>query len=82
MQTATFAMVVDHSLEVLSHVPVPYWQLSATFTAGDATWTVVGKEVANRTTLSVRSTKHTALEPNEKDEIEKTLASTKRIHGR
>ncbi|MGB2070827.1 MAG: DNA topoisomerase [Poseidonia sp.] len=38
VQTATLAMVVDHELEVLSHVPVPYWQLNATFTAGDARW--------------------------------------------
>ena len=42
VQTATLAMVVDHELEVLSHVPVPYWQLNATFHAGDATWTALG----------------------------------------
>ena len=39
VQTATLALVVDHELEVLSHIPVPYWQLNATFSAGDATWT-------------------------------------------
>ena len=31
VQTATLALVVDHELEVLSHIPVPYWQLNATF---------------------------------------------------
>ena len=39
VQTATLALVVDHELEVLSHIPVPYWQLNARFSAGDATWT-------------------------------------------
>ncbi|MDA0925991.1 MAG: DNA topoisomerase, partial [archaeon] len=39
VQTATLALIVDHELEVLSHVPLPYWQLQATFSADDAQWT-------------------------------------------
>ena len=39
VQTATLALVADHELEVLSHIPVPYWQLNATFGAGEANWT-------------------------------------------
>ena len=27
VQTATLAMIVSHELEVLSHIPLPYWQL-------------------------------------------------------
>lgn len=38
VQTPTLALVVDHELKILSHVPVPYWQLIATFNAGKATW--------------------------------------------
>ena len=38
LQTATLALVVEHELEILSHVPVPFWQLNATFSAGDARW--------------------------------------------
>ena len=38
VQTATLAMVVDHELEVLGHKPLPFWQLSANFKAGEATW--------------------------------------------
>jgi len=38
VQTATLAMIVDHELEVLSHIPMPFWQLNATFTSGDCTW--------------------------------------------
>ena len=48
VQTATLAMVVDHELEVLSHVPVPYWQLNATFTAGDAVGSVDGSAPATK----------------------------------
>ena len=38
VQTATLAMVVDHELEVLGHKPLPFWQLNADFTAGEARW--------------------------------------------
>ncbi|HTO54410.1 MAG TPA: DNA topoisomerase 3 [Myxococcota bacterium] len=36
VQTPTLAIVVDRELEVLAHVPRPYWQLNAKFGAGDA----------------------------------------------
>jgi DNA topoisomerase-3 len=36
VQTPTLAIVVDRELEVLAHVPRPYWQLQAKFLAGDA----------------------------------------------
>ncbi|HKC49436.1 MAG TPA: DNA topoisomerase, partial [Myxococcota bacterium] len=35
VQTPTLAIVVDRELEVLAHVPRPYWQLQAKFLAGD-----------------------------------------------
>ena len=38
VQTATLAMIVDHEIIILSHVPVPYWQLNASFKSGDCNW--------------------------------------------
>ena len=38
VQTATLAMIVDHELEVLSHIPVPFWQLNADFSSGECNW--------------------------------------------
>ena len=35
VQTPTLAIVVDRELEVLAHVPKPYWQLQAKFLAND-----------------------------------------------
>ena len=76
VQTATLAMVVDHELEVLSHVPVPYWQLSATFTAGDATWTGRWERVGHKDDAQRPEHKaHRITEQSEKEEIEKTLAT-------
>ena len=31
VQTATLAMIVEHELNVLGHIPLPYWQLEAVF---------------------------------------------------
>jgi|MDTC01.3.fsa_nt_gb DNA topoisomerase-3 len=38
VQTATLAMIVSHELEVLSHIPLPYWQLEANFKSESAEW--------------------------------------------
>ena len=35
VQTPTLAIVVDRELEVLAHVPKPYWQVQAKFAAPD-----------------------------------------------
>ncbi len=35
VQTPTLAIVVDRELEILAHVPKPYWQLQARFQAAD-----------------------------------------------
>lgn len=39
VQTATLAMIVDHEIEVLSHIPEPYWQLHATIAHEGGLWT-------------------------------------------
>ena len=38
VQTATLAMIVDHEIIILSHTPVPYWQLSADFSSDGCKW--------------------------------------------
>jgi DNA topoisomerase-3 len=35
VQTPTLAIVVDRELEILAHVPRPYWQVEATFISSD-----------------------------------------------
>jgi DNA topoisomerase-3 len=39
VQTPTLALVVDRELEILAHVPKPYWQLHAKFRADDHEYT-------------------------------------------
>ena len=76
VQTATLAMVVDHELEVLSHVPVPYWQLNATFRAGDATWTARWERTGHKDDPERPEYKaHRIMDATEKDSIEAILAS-------
>ena len=38
VQTATLAMIVDHEINILSHTPVPYWQLNANFSVDGCEW--------------------------------------------
>ena len=38
VQTATLAIVVRRELEILSHIPEPYWMVKANFAAADQTW--------------------------------------------
>ena len=76
VQTATLAMVVDHELEVLSHVPVPYWQLNATFRAGDATWTARWERTGHKDDPERPEYKaHRIMDAAEKDSIESILSS-------
>ena len=76
VQTATLALVVDHELEVLSHVPVPYWQLNATFTAGGARWTGRWERTGHKDDPDRPEYKaHRIMDPNEKKAIEAMLAS-------
>jgi DNA topoisomerase III len=39
VQTPTLALLVERELEVLAHVPVPYWRVVASFTHGANTYT-------------------------------------------
>ena len=75
VQTATLAMVVDHELEVLSHVPVPYWQLNATFHAGDATWMARWERTGHKDDPERPEYKaHRIMDASEKEAIEAMLA--------
>ena len=75
VQTATLAMVVDHELEVLSHIPVPYWQLNATFLAGEATWTARWERTGHKDDPDRPEYKaHRIMDATEKEAIEAMLA--------
>ncbi len=77
VQTATLALVVDHELEVLSHIPVPYWQLNATFSAGEANWTGRWERTGHKDDPNRPEYKaHRIMEASEKEEIETMLASS------
>ena len=76
VQTATLALVVDHELEVLSHIPVPYWQLNGTFVAGEAHWTGRWERTGHKDDSDRPEYKsHRIMEASEKEEIETMLAS-------
>ena len=76
VQTATLALVVDHELEVLSHIPVPYWQLNGTFVAGEANWTGRWERTGHKDDPDRPEYKsHRIMEASEKEEIETMLAS-------
>ena len=77
VQTATLALVVDHELEVLSHVPVPYWQLNATFSAGEATWTARWERTGHKDDPERPEFKaYRIIEKSEKESIEAILAES------
>ena len=48
VQTPTLAIVVDKELEVLSHVPSPYWRVEAEFAVGGAKWKARWKRVGHQ----------------------------------
>ena len=44
-------MIVDHEINILSHTPVPYWQLNADFSVDGCEWNArVGKEAGTKMT--------------------------------
>jgi len=70
VQTATLAMIVDHELEILSHIPEPYWQLQGTFSHTSGQW--VGKWVRSGT--SKKEWKDDRIyDETEKNELESKL---------
>ena len=75
VQTATLALIVDHELEVLSHVPMPYWQLQATFSAGDGRWTARWERTDHKDDPERPEMKaHRIVEQSEKEAIEAILS--------
>lgn len=75
VQTATLALVVDHEIEVLSHIPVPYWQLNGTFSADGAVWTARWERTGHKDDQERPEYKaHRIVDPEEKEAIEKILS--------
>lgn len=76
VQTATLALVVDHELDVLSHIPTPFYQLNASFTAGSASWSARWERVNHKNDPERPEFKaHRIMDEDEKSNIEQMLAS-------
>jgi len=76
VQTPTLALVVDHELKILSYVPVPYWQLNATFSVDESTWTARWERNGHKDDPSNPEKKsHRIVDVDEKITVEKALSS-------
>ena len=76
VQTATLAMIVDHELEILSHSPMPYWQLEAQFGAGVAKWPARWERTGHKDDPARPEWKaHRIVEAEEKQKLEAVLAA-------
>ena len=69
VQTATLGIIVDHELEVLKHIPTPYWELNATFTNKTSTWN--GRWEGGKSNDDVKA--HWVLTQQDKDRIQELL---------
>ena len=71
VQTATLGIIVDHELEILQHIPTPYWELNATFTNKTSTWS--GRWEGGKSNDDVKA--HWVLTQQDKDRIQALLDS-------
>ena len=77
VQTATLAMIVDHEIKILSHVPNPFWELEVEFETQDAKWTARWERVGHKDDPENPEYKaHRITELSEKEEIEKVINSS------
>ena len=72
VQTPTLAMLVDKELEVLSHIPSPYWELEVDLSQDEAAW----KAKWRRTSKGENPQSH-IVEQNELDTLQAELKSGK-----
>ena len=78
VQTATLAMVVDKELSILSHIPKPYWQLSAEFQSGEAIWSSKWERQNHKDDPErPEYKKNRIVDSSEKERIEEILANPK-----
>ena len=76
VQTATLAMIVDKEISILSHIPKPYWQLSAEFQSGEAIWPSKWERQNHKDDPDrPEFKKNRIVDSEEKERIEKTLAN-------
>ena len=76
VQTPTLALVVDHELKILSYVPVPYWQLNATFSVDDAKWNARWERKSHKDDPTNPEKKsHRIVDAEEKEIVEKAITS-------
>lgn len=78
VQTATLAMIVDHEIAVLSHVPMPFWQLNATFSSGECNWDARWERNGHKDDVERPEYKsHRIVEEDEFNRLNKLLESNK-----
>ena len=76
VQTPTLALVVDHELKILSHIPIPYWQLNATFKIKDIEWTARWERKGHKDDPENPEKKsHRIIDVDEKLAVEKAITS-------
>jgi len=74
VQTATLAMIVEQELEILSHNPEPFWELSGQFSSGDATWNGRWERSGHKDDPENPELKaHRIMESDEKEMLESVL---------
>jgi DNA topoisomerase III len=70
VQTPTLAMLVDKELEVLSHVPSPFWELDAELSQNDAMWNAKWRRSSKQGEMPVSH----IIEQSELDSLKAELA--------
>ena len=76
VQTATLAMIVDHELNILAHVPKPFWELNVDVTCKDANWKAKWTRKNHKDQENRPEYKATRIvEIDEKSRLEKILES-------
>tara|TARA_Y100001968_G_scaffold290099_1_gene293651 strand:+ start:65 stop:2812 length:2748 start_codon:yes stop_codon:yes gene_type:complete len=76
VQTPTLALVVDHELKILSHVPLPFWQLNATFNIGESEWTARWERKDHKDDPEIPERKsHRIIDKSEKILVENAINS-------
>ena len=76
VQTATLAMIVDQEIDILSHNPEPFWELSGQFTSGSATWNGRWERTGHKDDPDNPELKaHRIMQSSEKETLEAVLES-------
>lgn len=73
VQTATLAIIVDHEIEILQHIPTPFWTLTAQFDGENSSWN--GRWEGGKSNEDTKA--HWILTAEDKDRIQHLIDSKK-----